>query len=144
MATKKVCKNAVTNAVPPVAVYHSTVVKPTGHEAVKLRIAAANDGNSGLLEALARAFINKKIKDDGAVPFSIAWYLAESAASFNYLAEGLVDLTFSSHLLAGDIAMKQNIACRREYCFRSHWMFVGTFKKHSSVKVTFQGKILTD
>jgi len=92
---------------------------------IKLRIATGGAGESGLLSALAHAFIAEKETKSNLEPFTIVWIKSDTAASFNYLAENAADLSITYHVMAESIALKQGIADRSEYAWRDHFMLVG-------------------
>ena len=93
---------------------------------IKLQIANGGAGQSGLIGKLANAFIADRIKKTGCDPFAVAWLKSDTAASFNYLAQGSADLSVTYHEAAEEIAMKQGIADRRVYAWRDHFLLAGT------------------
>ena len=94
--------------------------------ALKLRIATGGAGQSGLVKALADAFIDDQIKRTGCEPFSVGWLKSDTSASFNYLAQAAADLSITYHGVAEETAIAQGIADRRVYAWRDHFMLVGT------------------
>lgn len=93
---------------------------------VELRIATGGAGQSGVLRALCEAFIKYECSTNhGQKPFSVAWLMSDTSASFNYLASRAADLSITYHHAAETIAVKQGIADRREYAWRDHWLLVG-------------------
>lgn len=110
-------------SVPAEETYHGHF-NPTAP--VELRIATGGAGQSGLVRALADAFINDLTARGNAEPFSVAWLKSDTTASFNYLAENAADVSITYHPAAENIAVKQGIADRREYAWRDHWLLVGT------------------
>ena len=92
---------------------------------IRLRIATGGAGQSGLVKALADAFISDTVKKTGSEPFAIAWLKSDTSASFNYLAQGAADLSITYHGAAEKIAIEQGIAHRRVYAWRDHFMLVG-------------------
>lgn len=129
MASIKVKPSAPPPHVEPAEIYHATT-RNLLPSPVKLRIATGGAGQSGLIRALAEAFIRQKDKSAAISvepPFSIAWYASDTSQSFNYLAQNVVDLSITYHAGAEHIALKQGVADRREYLFRDHWMLVGVF-----------------
>ncbi|KAL8687738.1 MAG: hypothetical protein Q9218_006179 [Villophora microphyllina] len=91
----------------------------------QLRIATGGAGQSGLLRALAHAFIDSHVKETGSKPFGVAWVKSDTAGSFNNLATGAVDLSITYHPAAEDIAIEQGFAERSVYAWRDHFMLVG-------------------
>ena len=92
---------------------------------IKLRIATGGAGESGLLRALADGFINYRVENTNCAPFTISWLKSDTTESLNYLARTVADVVITYHPLAETAAIKQDIADRREYAWRDHWMLVG-------------------
>ncbi|KAJ8069750.1 hypothetical protein OCU04_000174 [Sclerotinia nivalis] len=92
---------------------------------ITLRIATGGAGQSGLIRALANAFIEFEMRTNSCPRFSIAWLLSDTSASFNYLGSRAADCSITYHKVAEEMAMKQGIAERREYAWRDHWLLVG-------------------
>ena len=110
--------------VTPADVYHGSDPNKTGP--IKLRIATGGAGQSGLIEALANAFIDHSTKGDKkSQHFAVAWIKSDTAASFNHIADGTADLSITYHEKAEKIAIKQGIAEDRVYAWRDHFMLVG-------------------
>ena len=95
---------------------------------IKLRIATGGAGQSGLLKALADAFIDDYVSKTNDPPFAVSWIKSDTAASFNHLADGSADLSITYHGVAEEIAIAQGIADKRVYAWRDHFMLVGTRK----------------
>ena len=110
--------------VPEAAIYCSPQ-NETSH--IKLRIATGGAGESGLIAALAEAFIAEIELKHNYESFAIAWIKSDTAASFNYLAENAADLSITYHITAENIALRQGIADRSEYAWRDHFMLVGAY-----------------
>jgi len=91
----------------------------------RLHIATRGAGQSGLVRALANAFINDQIEKTGCEPFAVSWLKSDTSASFNYLADGSADLSITYHAAAEETAVQQGIADRRVYAWRDHFMLVG-------------------
>ena len=117
-----------TNPPPHIAsatIYTSATLGPGP---TKLRIATGGAGESGLLRALALAFIDDHVKaTKSEPPFSIAWLKSDTAQSFNYLAAGAADVSITYHPVAEGIAESQGFVGRRVYGWRDHFMLVGRF-----------------
>lgn len=92
---------------------------------VKLRIATGGAGQSGLVKALADAFIDDQVKRTGCEPFAVAWIKSDTAGSFNNLAQASADLSITYHKAAEDTARDQGVWDRRVYAWRDHFMLVG-------------------
>jgi len=92
---------------------------------LRLRIATGGAGQSGLLNALANAFIDAQAQETNCAPFAVAWLKADTAGSFNHLAQGSADLSITYHPAADTIALEQGIAERSVYAWRDHFMLVG-------------------
>ncbi|RDW80191.1 hypothetical protein BP6252_04829 [Coleophoma cylindrospora] len=92
---------------------------------IKLRIATGGAGQSGLIGALAKGFIAHEVATTKCEPFTVAWLLSDTSASFNFLGSRSADLSITYHKIAEGIAIKQGIADRREYAWRDHWLLVG-------------------
>ena len=93
---------------------------------VKLRIATGGAGQSGLLKALADAFIDDYIGETKCAPFAVSWVKSDTTASFNHLADGSADLSITYNAAAEQIAIAQGIADKHVYAWRDHFLLVGT------------------
>lgn len=93
--------------------------------AIALRIATGGAGQSGLLRALALAFIEHQTTTTSHPPFSIAWCASDTSLSFNSLALRGADVAITYHSVAERIALAQGIATHRTYAWRDHWLLVG-------------------
>ena len=92
---------------------------------VRLRIATGGAGQSGLLRALADAFIDDQVSQTGCSPFAVSWIKSDTSASFNHLADDSADLSITYIAAAEDIAIAQGIADKRVYAWRDHFLLVG-------------------
>ena len=92
---------------------------------IKLRIATGGAGQSGLIKALADAFIDHQLKTTDSKPFAVAWLKSDTAGSFNYLAQASADLSITYHKAAENTAKDQGVWDRRVYVWRDHFMLVG-------------------
>ena len=104
---------------------------------LKLRIATGGAGQSGLVKALADAFIDDQVKRTGCEPFSVGWLKSDTAGSFNYLAQASADLSITYHKVAEEVAMDQGVSDRRVYAWRDHFMLVGS--KANPAKLSTDG-----
>ena len=109
--------------VKPAEVYYGTT-KET-NSPIKLRIATGGAGQSGLVRALADAFIDDYISETKCPPFAVSWIKSDTTASFNHIADDTADLSITYHGAAEEIAIKQGVADRRVYAWRDHFMLVG-------------------
>ncbi|KAL8739706.1 MAG: hypothetical protein Q9190_007516, partial [Brigantiaea leucoxantha] len=91
---------------------------------VELRIATGGAGQSGLVRALANAFIDDRVKQTGCAPFAVGWLKSDTSGSFNSLAQAAADLSITYHPAAEDIALAQGFTDRSVYAWRDHFMLV--------------------
>lgn len=98
---------------------------------IKLRIATGGAGQSGLLKALADAFIDNQVNETRSQPFAVSWVKSDTAASFNHLADGSADLSITYNAAAERIAMTQGIADKHVYAWRDHFLLVGMHVSYS-------------
>lgn len=92
---------------------------------IKLRIATGGAGQSGLLRALADAFIDDQVERTEYAPFAVAWIKSDTTASFNHLADGSADLSITYNAAAEQIAIAQGVANKHIYAWRDHFLLVG-------------------
>ncbi|KAM3079230.1 hypothetical protein ACMFMF_004153 [Clarireedia jacksonii] len=126
MASIKIDLTAPEPFIAPAEIYSGSYVDsslPT--PPVLLRIATGGAGQSGLVRALANAFIDYSVKEVACENFSVSWLLSDTSESFNFLASRAADLSITYLKVAEEIAIAQGIADRREYAWRDHWLFVG-------------------
>jgi len=90
-----------------------------------LRIANGGAGQSGLIRALADAFIDFEVKVKNREPFKIGWYLGDTTQSLEYLENEDVDVAITYREAAEAQALKAGYAVERIYGFRDHFMLVG-------------------
>jgi hypothetical protein len=121
MASIKIDLTAEAVYVKPTEIYSANhdVTSP-----IRLRIATGGVGQSGLIRALADAFILEKVRG-GHEPFSVAWLASDTSASFNYLASRSADVSITYHPAAEKITIRQGIASKSVYAWRDHWLLVG-------------------
>ncbi|MCJ1280008.1 hypothetical protein MMC21_007833 [Puttea exsequens] len=101
------------------ATYHYPTPK------VALRIGTGGSGQSGLLQALAEAFIKFTSEEEKIDPFAIEWYTSDTSQSIDYLKKKLVDVGITYHAIAENTALQEGAVDRVEYVWRDHWMLVG-------------------
>ncbi|KAI1918551.1 hypothetical protein LOZ58_002459 [Ophidiomyces ophidiicola] len=109
-------------AVEPEAVYDGGY--SSANSPVRLRIGNGGAGQSGLVKALADAFIQSEI-EAGSKPFRVAWYKSDTTVTINYLKVGTVDVGITYSAVAENISIQQGIAESRHYAFRDHFMLTG-------------------
>ncbi|GFF63414.1 hypothetical protein CNMCM6936_005127 [Aspergillus lentulus] len=112
---------ATSLAVDPAAIYTG------GYSggSVRLRIGNGGAGQSGLIKALADAFIQSSVKN-GSDPFKVAWYKSDTTESINYLKDDTVDVGITYTPAAEEIAIKQGVAKSPAwYAWRDHFLLVG-------------------
>ena len=128
MASRLQSDSAARNSpgnIQPTAIYYGATATTDVELPVKLRIATGGAGQSGLLKALATAFINDHVDETQCPPFAVSWIKSDTTASFNHLADNSADLSITYHAAAERIAMAQGIATRQVYAWRDHFMLVG-------------------
>ncbi|CEO60244.1 hypothetical protein PMG11_04881 [Penicillium brasilianum] len=113
---------ASTYAIDPAAIYNGGYNSTNN---IVLRIGNGGAGQSGLIEALANAFIKASVKN-GTDPFEIAWYKSDTTQSINYLQDGTVDIGITYTPAAEQLAIKTGIAKSPAwYAWRDHFLLVG-------------------
>ncbi|KAJ5679336.1 hypothetical protein N7462_007580 [Penicillium macrosclerotiorum] len=92
---------------------------------IQLRIGNGGAGQSGLIEALANAFIKTSVQN-GSDPFEVAWYKSDTTESINYLKDGTVDIGITYVPAAEQVAITKGIAKSPAwYTWRDHFLLVG-------------------
>ncbi|GAB7357082.1 hypothetical protein MBLNU459_g7895t2 [Dothideomycetes sp. NU459] len=119
-----------THRPPPLSPTETYRLAPDTTSPVSLRIATGGAGQSGLIKALAEAFIAHHLRRrTAAAPpfFAVAWSASDTSQSFNALAHGGggADVGITYHAEAERTALEQGVAERRAYAWRDHWMLVG-------------------
>ncbi|KAL2145263.1 hypothetical protein VTI28DRAFT_7631 [Corynascus sepedonium] len=95
------------------------------NSSILLSIGNGGAGQSGLIKALADAFIEDSVSN-GSEPFRVAWYQSDTTYSINYLKDGLIDVGITYSPAAERIAIEQEIALAPSYyAFRDHFLIVG-------------------
>ncbi|PNY24000.1 3-methyl-2-oxobutanoate dehydrogenase [lipoamide] kinase, mitochondrial [Tolypocladium capitatum] len=112
------------SAVDPAAVYDGGFRNST-NSTIQLRIGNGGAGQSGLIGALADAFIKQSVAN-GSAPFKVAWYQSDTTYTINYLQSGTIDVGITYNPAAEQIAIDQGIATSPSYyAFRDHFLLVG-------------------
>lgn len=110
-------------AIEPAAVYDGGF--NSTNSTTLLRIGNGGAGQSGLVKALADAFIQSSVAN-GSDPFKVAWYTSDTTFTINYLQSGTVDVGITYSEVAEKIAINQGIAKSPSYyAFRDHFLIVG-------------------
>ena len=81
---------------------------------------------SGLVRALADAFIADHVKESGCNPFAVKWLGSDTVASFKHLALASADLIITYHDIGAHFAAAQGKVDRLLYALREYFMLVGT------------------
>ncbi|EAQ85251.1 hypothetical protein CHGG_09265 [Chaetomium globosum CBS 148.51] len=103
---------------------------------ILLGIGNGGAGQSGLIKALADAFIEQKVSN-GSEPFRVAWYQSDTTYSINYLKDALIDVAITYSPAAERIAIEQGIALDPAYyAFRDHFLIVGPPSNPANVSGT--------
>ncbi|RDA94717.1 hypothetical protein CP533_6773 [Ophiocordyceps camponoti-saundersi (nom. inval.)] len=123
----------VSVAVEPEAIYGAKKsVKPeavygasgSGNSSI-LRIGNGGAGQSGLIEALANAYIEHQAKTKGKT-LQVAWYKSDTTQSIKLLETDDVDVCITYNTAAEDLAIKEGIAMSPSYyAFNDHFLLVG-------------------
>jgi len=97
----------------------------TGTEA-RLRISNGGAGQSGLVGALASAYIDYS-RSTGSVQedYAIDWVVGDTTESIYYLETGEADIAITYTAAAENRAMSLGVATKRVYGFRDHFYLVG-------------------
>lgn len=115
-----------------------------GDAEITLRIANGGAGQSGLIGALADAFIDYEIKVKKEAPFrvwfflhcifekltsafelKIGWYLGDTTQSLEYVENRQVDVAITYNDAAEQASLRNGLSAERVYGFRDHFMLVG-------------------
>ena len=125
MASIPKIESSAPGNVAPAEIYYGGATTKDAKVPVKLRIATGGAGQSGLVRALADAFIDDHVRETGCEPFAVSWIKSDTTASFNHLADNSADLSITYIGVAEQIAIEQGIATHRVYAWRDHFMLVG-------------------
>ncbi|KAJ5779390.1 hypothetical protein N7457_007110 [Penicillium paradoxum] len=126
-------------AVDPAAIYSGGY---NSSSQVLLRIGNGGAGQSGLIEALADAFIQSSVRN-GSDPFQVAWYKSDTTESINYLKSDTIDVGITYTPAAEQIAIKQNIAKSPAwYAWRDHFLLVGPASNPAKLSKSYDIKTM--
>lgn len=93
---------------------------------VRLRISNGGAGLSGLVGALANAFITYMVDETKREePFVIQWVKGDTTETIGYLGTGQADVGITYNKAAECQAMSDGVAARRVYGFRDHFYLAG-------------------
>ncbi|KAF1934420.1 uncharacterized protein M421DRAFT_415451 [Didymella exigua CBS 183.55] len=112
--------------VAPTEIYTGSNLAATSNDTA-LRIATGGAGQSGLVKALADAFINESIAN-GSQAFTIGWVLSDTTFTIKNLQSGEADLGISYIPAAEQLAAEQgiiNVQTGYYYLFRDHFIIAG-------------------
>ncbi|CAE6448990.1 unnamed protein product [Rhizoctonia solani] len=114
------------NSITPSAVYYGVGKNGTNDTPVRLRISNGGAGLSGLVGALANAFIDYKVDENKTEQaFAIAWVRGDTTETINYLRSGQADIGITYNKAAECQAVSDGVAARRVYGFRDHFYLAG-------------------
>lgn len=107
---------------------------------VRLRISNGGAGLSGLVGALANAFITYMVNEKGVEPFTIQWIKGDTTETINYLGTGQADVGITYNKAAECQAVSDGVAARRVYGFRDHFYLVGPHANPADLKKYKEGE----
>ncbi|KAJ1306105.1 hypothetical protein OPQ81_010816 [Rhizoctonia solani] len=100
--------------------------KTTNAGPVRLRISNGGAGLSGLVGALANAFITYMVDETKREkPFVIEWVKGDTTETINYLGTGQADVGITYNKAAECQAISDGVVANRVYGFRDHFYLVG-------------------
>ncbi|EFQ25967.1 extracellular solute-binding protein family 1 [Colletotrichum graminicola] len=124
------------NAVDPKEIYDGGYNSTTSP--LLLRIANGGAGQSGLVKALADAFIQESV-NNGSLPFQLGWVLSDTTFSIKYLQSGDADVGITYNKAAEMIAVKGDIVDPKTYyIFRDHFLVVGPPENPANVNSSME------
>ncbi|KAJ6552883.1 extracellular solute-binding protein family 1 [Mycena capillaripes] len=107
--------------------FHSTT------SPISLRIGNGGAGQSGLVKALADAFIQHSVAN-GSAPFRVSWVLSDTTGTIKYLQSGDADVGITYNPAAEQLACVEGIVdARTYYIFRDHFLVTGPPENPASV-----------
>ncbi|KAJ4490032.1 hypothetical protein J3R30DRAFT_3418351 [Lentinula aciculospora] len=96
---------------------------------IRLRLANGGAGQSGLIGALADAFVKWCVQglkgEVQEVAFLVGWYLGDTTQSLAYLSSGWVDVAFTYNEAAEMALLRNGKAVERKLAFVDHFYLVG-------------------
>jgi ABC-type tungstate transport system permease subunit len=105
----------------PTAIYKGSY----GSDVVQLRIGNGGAGQSGLVRALADAFIDYMVSQKE-LPFAVGWYRGDTTETLNNIASGLIDIGITYNAAAEQQSMDGGHSVKPAvYGFRDHFLLVG-------------------
>ncbi|GAA6040763.1 hypothetical protein JCM8097_003286 [Rhodosporidiobolus ruineniae] len=104
---------------------------------VRLRIANGGAGQSGLVSALAEAFIDWSLENGTATePYKIDWITADTTYSLDHLSTGAADIAITYNAQAEYRALNLSYATKRIYGFRDHFYLFGPSNNTANISST--------
>ncbi|KAK1998001.1 extracellular solute-binding protein family 1 [Colletotrichum falcatum] len=127
---------AFINAVDPEEIYDGGYNSTTSP--LLLRIANGGAGQSGLVKALADAFIRESVKN-GSAPFRVGWMLSDTTFTIKYLQSGDADVGITYSAAAEKNAVRKGIVePKLYYIFRDHFIVVGPPENPANVNSSME------
>ncbi|KAH7340693.1 hypothetical protein B0J17DRAFT_568814 [Rhizoctonia solani] len=128
------------SSITPSAVYYGVGKNATEGVPVRLRISNGGAGLSGLVGALANAFITYKVDENKTEQaFAIAWVRGDTTETINYLRSGQADIGITYNKAAECQAVSDGVAARRVYGFRDHFYLAGPPSNPASLQEFKEG-----
>ncbi|KAM0752763.1 hypothetical protein T439DRAFT_323377 [Meredithblackwellia eburnea MCA 4105] len=105
---------------------------------VRLRITNGGAGQSGLIGALAKAYIDYAVTNStiATSPFQVDWVTGDTTQSINYLQSGDADVAVTYNPQAEYRAGNLSISTRRLYGFRDHFYLLGPHNNTANLSST--------
>lgn len=98
---------------------------PAGSPDTAVRIANGGAGATGLIEALAHAYLKEFPNGADGKPYAVAWYLSDTTFSLEALRQKVVDIAVTYDETLENLAVESGEASRRDPVFMDHFMIVG-------------------
>ncbi|KAL0059514.1 hypothetical protein AAF712_013745 [Marasmius tenuissimus] len=91
---------------------------------ILLRVANGGAGQSGLVEALANAFIKYSVENES-TPFLVAWILGDTTESLDYIAARQADVALTYNDAAETQSIASGASVKKDLVFFDHFYLVG-------------------
>ncbi|KAJ8080977.1 hypothetical protein PM082_017812 [Marasmius tenuissimus] len=91
---------------------------------ILLRVANGGAGQSGLVEALANAFIKYSVENES-TPFLVAWILGDTTESLDYIAARQADVALTYNDAAETQSIASGASVEKDLVFFDHFYLVG-------------------
>ncbi|KAJ3805971.1 hypothetical protein F5876DRAFT_50904 [Lentinula aff. lateritia] len=105
----------------------------TDAKEIRLRIANGGAGQSGLVGALADAFVRWCVEESKS---KVGWYLGDTTQSLAYLSSGWVDIALTYNEAAEQAVLRSGKAVVRELIFLDHFYLVGPLSNPAGLTST--------